>query len=97
MADKSASLAAPARVQPAAAAWAVVAGYTGNDANHISAPSRTGEELGMAIRKTMSMAGFVPDDIDLISAHGTATSYNDEMEAKAIALAGLESVPQGLG
>ena len=32
-------------------------------------------------------------DIGFISAHGTATLYNDEMEAKAITLAGLQSVP----
>jgi 3-oxoacyl-[acyl-carrier-protein] synthase-1 len=32
-------------------------------------------------------------DIGFISAHGTATVYNDEMEAKAISLAGMEHVP----
>ena len=32
-------------------------------------------------------------DIDFISAHGTATMYNDEMEAKAISSAKLESAP----
>jgi 3-oxoacyl-[acyl-carrier-protein] synthase-1 len=31
--------------------------------------------------------------VDYISAHGTATNYNDEMEAKAIHLAGLQDVP----
>ncbi|TSJ39393.1 beta-ketoacyl synthase [Mucilaginibacter corticis] len=71
----------------------VLGGAVSNDANHISAPSRTGKELSDAIERTLSMAGLVPDDIDLISAHGTATSYNDEMEAKAIALAGLSIVP----
>ncbi|WP_214070907.1 beta-ketoacyl synthase N-terminal-like domain-containing protein [Mucilaginibacter sp. dw_454] len=71
----------------------VLGGAVSNDANHISAPSRTGEELSEAIDRTLSMAGLKPEDIDLISAHGTATSYNDEMEAKAIALAGLETVP----
>jgi len=29
------------------------------------------------------------DGIDFISAHGTATRYNDEMEAKAIHLASI--------
>jgi 3-oxoacyl-[acyl-carrier-protein] synthase-1 len=71
----------------------VLAGSVSNDANHISAPSRTGEELCQAINKTLSDAGLGADDIDLVSAHGTATSYNDEMEAKAIALAGLSKVP----
>lgn len=71
----------------------VLGGAVSNDANHISAPSRTGKELCEAIERTLSMSGLVQDDIDLISAHGTATSYNDEMEAKAIALAGLGEVP----
>jgi 3-oxoacyl-[acyl-carrier-protein] synthase-1 len=31
--------------------------------------------------------------MDYISAHGTATDYNDEMEAKALSSAGLEGVP----
>ncbi|MCC8425868.1 beta-ketoacyl synthase [Mucilaginibacter sp. UR6-11] len=71
----------------------VLGGAVSNDANHISAPSRTGEELCGAIKRTLSMAGLVSEDIDLLSAHGTATSYNDEMEAKAITLAGLSLVP----
>jgi 3-oxoacyl-[acyl-carrier-protein] synthase-1 len=71
----------------------VLGGAVSNDANHISAPSRTGKELCEAIERTLTMSGLVPDDIDLVSAHGTATSYNDEMEANAIALAGLASVP----
>jgi 3-oxoacyl-[acyl-carrier-protein] synthase-1 len=64
-----------------------------NDANHISGPSRTGEELYQAIDQAMRSAGVETGAIDLISAHGTATIYNDEMEAKAITLAGLQDVP----
>ncbi|HTH82422.1 MAG TPA: beta-ketoacyl synthase N-terminal-like domain-containing protein [Mucilaginibacter sp.] len=71
----------------------VLGGAVSNDANHISAPSRTGEELSQAINKTLTMSGFTADDIDFISAHGTATSYNDEMEAKAITLSGLNKTP----
>jgi 3-oxoacyl-[acyl-carrier-protein] synthase-1 len=71
----------------------VVSGSVSNDANHISGPSRTGEELAQAINITMNDAGLSPADIDFISAHGTATLYNDEMEAKAIALAKLASSP----
>lgn len=68
-------------------------GAVSNDANHISGPSRTGEELNIAITKTMKAAGLPAKDIDFISAHGTATVFNDEMEAKAINLAGLQDVP----
>jgi 3-oxoacyl-[acyl-carrier-protein] synthase I len=64
-----------------------------NDANHISGPSRTGEELFMAIQKALSSAGVSSEEIDFISAHGTATIFNDEMEAKAFSLAGLDEVP----
>lgn len=71
----------------------VSGGSVSNDANHISGPSRTGEELYQAIQKALADAGLVGSDIDMISAHGTATLYNDEMEAKAINLAGLQHVP----
>lgn len=68
-------------------------GAVSNDANHISGPSRTGEELYFAIQEAMKDAAISTDDIDFISAHGTATMYNDEMESKAINLAGLQNVP----
>lgn len=71
----------------------VVSGGVSNDANHISGPSRTGEELGLVITKAMNNAGLSATGIDFISAHGTATVYNDEMEAKAITLANLQGVP----
>jgi len=71
----------------------VCGGSVNNDANHISGPSRTGEELCLAISKAMKEARVGTQDIDFISAHGTATAYNDEMEARAISLAGLEYVP----
>ncbi|HLI94297.1 MAG TPA: beta-ketoacyl synthase N-terminal-like domain-containing protein [Puia sp.] len=68
-------------------------GAVSNDANHISGPSRTGRELAAAIDRALGEASCGPADIDFISAHGTATIYNDEMEARAITLAGLQSVP----
>ena len=71
----------------------VSSGAISNDANHISGPSRTGEELNAAITKALSDAGLSAAEIDLISAHGTATLYNDEMEAKAITLAHMQHVP----
>jgi len=64
-----------------------------NDANHISAPSRTGYELSLAIESTLKQANLFSRDIDFISAHGTATIYNDEMEAKAINLSNLKNIP----
>ena len=60
-----------------------------NDANHISGPSRTGYELAMAAEFAMNQSGINPGDIDFVSAHGTATLYNDEMEASALNICGL--------
>ncbi len=71
----------------------VKGGSVGNDANHISGPSRTGQELAGAIMKSLDDANIGAGDIGFISAHGTGTVYNDEMEAKALLIAGLENVP----
>lgn len=70
----------------------VAGGSVSNDANHISGPSRTGEELALAINIAMAEAEVV-GQIDFISAHGTATLFNDEMESKAFSNAGLADVP----
>ncbi len=71
----------------------LLSGATSNDANHISGPSRTGEELALAISKAMNEAGVDASQISMVSAHGTATLYNDEMEAKAFNLCGLQHTP----
>jgi 3-oxoacyl-[acyl-carrier-protein] synthase I len=69
-------------------------GFTSNDANHISGPSRTGEGLFLAIKKTLDdPSSAAVKELDYISAHGTATPYNDEMEAIAISRAELIDVP----
>lgn len=71
----------------------VMGGGVSNDANHISAPSRTGLELSQVIDRALKQAGLKPRELSLISSHGTATIYNDEMEAKAVNLSGLSAVP----
>lgn len=71
----------------------LIAGATSNDANHISGPSRTGAELALAINRALEEAGISPRQIGMISAHGTATLYNDEMEAKAFDAAGVLNSP----
>lgn len=63
---------------------------TFNDANHISGPSRTGEGLFRSIQKAMENS---PVKIDYISAHGTATPYNDEMESIAFHRMGFSEIP----
>lgn len=64
-----------------------------NDANHISGPSRTGEGLVRSIQGAFKESGIQASQIDYISAHGTATIYNDEMEAIAFSRLGMKKVP----
>ncbi len=59
-----------------------------NDANHISGPSRTAEGLTLAI-KNLNMTTMP----DFICAHGTATPYNDDMEALALTRCELNKIP----
>ncbi|SDE81750.1 beta-ketoacyl synthase N-terminal-like domain-containing protein [Epilithonimonas hungarica] len=64
-----------------------------NDANHISGPSRTGDGLFASIKNAMTEANIPVEKIDFISAHGTATIYNDEMEAIAFNRMELQNAP----
>jgi 3-oxoacyl-[acyl-carrier-protein] synthase I len=67
----------------------IISGSGSNDANHISGPSRTGEGLYIAINEVLKGKS----DIDFISAHGTATAYNDDMESIAFSRCNLGHVP----
>ncbi|CAI8920841.1 beta-ketoacyl synthase N-terminal-like domain-containing protein [Chryseobacterium sp. IT-36CA2] len=64
-----------------------------NDANHISGPSRTGDGLYASIKNAITEAHVSSEQIDFISAHGTATLYNDEMEAIAFNRMDLQNTP----
>jgi 3-oxoacyl-[acyl-carrier-protein] synthase-1/3-oxoacyl-[acyl-carrier-protein] synthase II len=55
------------------------------DAVHVTAPDRTGRGLARAARRALDEAGNPP--IDLVSAHATATPFNDAAEALAISAA----------
>lgn len=54
------------------------------DAVHVTAPDREGRGLSRAALAALSDAGIAPDAIGLVSAHGTATPYNDAAETKAL-------------
>ncbi len=69
----------------------LIRGAVRNDANHISGPSRTGEGSFRALNFVLK--DINPDQIAFINAHGTATPYNDAMEAAALTRAKLENVP----
>lgn len=66
-------------------------GFSSNDATHISAPSREGEGLLKSIQKISNT--FKLEEIDFVSAHGTATLYNDDMESQALTKAHINHVP----
>ncbi|NJN25606.1 MAG: beta-ketoacyl synthase [Cyclobacteriaceae bacterium] len=83
----------PGMCQNTSALAKIVGGGQSNDANHISGPSREGLGLKIAVAKAMKQAGLTAANIDYINAHGTATVYNDEMEAKAFAALGLGEAP----
>lgn len=71
--------------------WRLVSGAIHNDANHLSAPSRTGEGSYRCLQDVL--AGIYPQDVSLLGVHGTATPYNDAMEQVAIERAGLQNAP----
>jgi 3-oxoacyl-[acyl-carrier-protein] synthase-1 len=79
--------------QPSTEAIQILSGSSCNDANHISGPSRTGDGLYKSITNAMQEAEVVAADIDFVSAHGTATIFNDEMEAIAFNRAALQHIP----
>lgn len=68
-------------------------GCSVNDASHISAPHREGEGLVKSIKNTLKISSISVDAIDFINAHGTATLYNDEMEAKTFLELGFANTP----
>ncbi len=70
-----------------------ISGASANDANHISGPSRTGEGLHRSIERTLKAAEVEATEIGYLSAHGTGTSFNDEMESIAFGRSGLSETP----
>ncbi len=54
------------------------------DGHNMTAPDPTGKWGEAAVRFALAEAGMSPGQIDVISAHGTGTQLNDEMEANLI-------------
>ena len=65
--------------------YAEIAGFgTTCDAHHLTAPDPEGLWVSKAIELALSDASMRPEDIDYVSAHGTATPLNDPIETRAI-------------
>jgi 3-oxoacyl-[acyl-carrier-protein] synthase-1/3-oxoacyl-[acyl-carrier-protein] synthase II len=55
-----------------------------SDAVHVTAPDRTGDGLRRAAQRALEDAAVERESIDLISAHATATPFNDAAESRAL-------------
>lgn len=54
------------------------------DANHVTHPLSSGEQVARAITLAMTSAGLRPEDVDYLNAHATATVVGDPTEVMAI-------------
>lgn len=71
---------------------AYVAGFGASaDAHHVTAPEPTGAGLARAIERATAASAAQPGDV--VSAHGTATPYNDAAELAALARASWRDAP----
>ncbi|MEZ4392654.1 MAG: beta-ketoacyl synthase N-terminal-like domain-containing protein [Polyangiales bacterium] len=59
-------------------------GASASDGVHMTAPDRDGDGMRRAISAALADARRAPSDIAWVSAHATATRYNDAMEAAAL-------------
>ena len=75
-----------ALARDAARSQAFVAGFgASSDAVHLTAPDRTGDGLARAAEIALKNAEIDASAVDLVSAHATATPFNDAAEIKALA------------
>ena len=56
------------------------------DAVHMTGPDREGRGAARAMTAALADAGVTAAQVDYVSAHGTATVFNDLMESKALGL-----------
>ena len=71
--------------------WSITASASRNDAYHISCPSKMADGACRSLNAVLT--GYDTSLIAFVNVHGTATLFNDEMEAVAIHRTGLETLP----
>lgn len=65
--------------------YAEITGYAfAGDAYHVVQPHPEGAGGARAMAEAVRDAGWKPEDVDYINAHGTSTDFNDRLETKAI-------------
>lgn len=74
-----------ARARGAAVRGRILGAGLANDAAHPTAPSREGEGMVRAVTAALCAARVPARDLGHVHAHGTATVFNDAMEARALA------------
>ena len=80
--------AADAAAERGAKVLGTLRGYGASaDANHLTAPDKTGGGPSRAMIAAMKDAGISPEDVVYINAHGTSTALNDAAETAALKLA----------
>jgi len=68
--------------------WGEVLGYgISAEAHHLTAPEPSGTGIARCIRLALADAGIVPEAVDYINAHGTATPLNDVVETRGVKMA----------
>lgn len=70
--------------------WYLIDGSLNNDAYHVSAPIPSGDGLCRTIKKILTP--WLKESLACVTAHGSATMFNDQMESKAIENAGLGDI-----
>lgn len=65
--------------------YGILEGYgASGDAYHITAPAETGEGGAAALSEALREAGWNPEDVAYINAHGTSTPRGDLVETKVV-------------
>lgn len=72
-------------------AWQILSCASRNDAFHVSSPSKTAEGAFRSLKSVLDRQAL--SDLAFVNVHGTATLFNDEMEAVALSRAGLDRLP----